>query len=176
MADGTFREYSVEDYAWRLYRHLGGDVGKLPEYFVTALDISAQAHKDIVAAVAPYIDTSISHTVNVPEDYPYTDFEDLYMTAWKSGLKGLATYRPNQVLGAVLSIEKPQDFVQDDMNRRLTVKSVPAPVLASLRWPGRPDLASGNPAWTYMIEHPQYRFAVFVGHVENGNGAPHAFE
>src|SRR3990172_8056805 len=83
MADGTFKEYSVEDYAWRLHKHLGGDVGKLPEYFVTALDISAQAHKDIVAAVAPYIDTSISKTVNVPEDYPYTDFEDLYMTAWK---------------------------------------------------------------------------------------------
>ena len=50
----------------------------------------------------------------------------------------------------------------------------PAPVLASLRWPGRPDLSAGNPAWTYMIEHPQYRFAVFVGHVENG--APHPFE
>jgi ribonucleoside-diphosphate reductase alpha chain len=47
-------------------------------------------------------------------------------------------------------------------------------VLASLRWPGRPDLSGGNPAWTYMIEHPQYRFAVFVGHVENGR--PHAFE
>jgi ribonucleoside-diphosphate reductase alpha chain len=47
-------------------------------------------------------------------------------------------------------------------------------VLASLRWPGRPDLSAGNPAWTYMIEHPQYRFAVFVGHVENGQ--PHAFE
>ena len=48
---------------------------------------------------------------------------------------------------------------------------MPAPVLASLRWPGRPDLSAGNPAWTYMIEHPQYRFAVFVGHVENGTPA-----
>jgi ribonucleoside-diphosphate reductase alpha chain len=51
---------------------------------------------------------------------------------------------------------------------------VPAPVLASLRWPGRPDLAGGNPAWTYMVEHPQHRFAVFVGHIENGT--PHPFE
>jgi ribonucleoside-diphosphate reductase alpha chain len=84
----------------------------------------AQAHKDMVAAVAPYIDTSISKTVNVPEDYPYADFEDLYLTAWKAGLKGLATYRPNSVLGAVLSVEpkasaekkQPQDVRIDDAN------------------------------------------------------------
>src|SRR5665811_338145 len=76
MADGTLQEFPVEDYAWRLYRHLvangalpapagGGDA--LPEYFVTALAISAAAHEAMVAAVAPYIDTSISKTVNVPE-------------------------------------------------------------------------------------------------------------
>ncbi len=185
MADGTLKEFPVEDHAWRLYRHLGGDVERLPPYFVTALEISAAAHEKMVAAVAPYVDTSISKTVNVPEDYPYEEFQDLYFEAWKSGLKGLATYRPNKVLGAVLSVEKPaesaavalvqpQDFRTDDFNRRIEIKSVPAPVLASLRWPGRPDLAAGNVAWTYMIEHPQYHFAVFVGHVENGK--PHAFE
>src|SRR5687768_13156599 len=175
MADGSLKEFPVEDHAWRRYKAAGGNVDALPSYFVTALEISARSHEQTVAAVAPFIDTSISKTVNVPEDYPYGEFQDLYFLAWKSGLKGLATYRPNKVLGSVLSVEKPQDFVQDDVNRRLTVKSVPAPVLASLRWPGRPDLSGGNPSWTYMIEHPQYRFAVFVGHVENG-GHPHAFE
>ena len=176
MADGSLQEFPVEDHAWRRFKAAGGDVASLPPYFVTALEISARAHEQMVAAVAPYIDTSISKTVNVPEDYPYGEFQDLYLHAWKSGLKGLATYRPNKVLGAVLSVEKkePQDFVQDDFNRRITIKSVPAPVLASLRWPGRPELPAGNPAWTYMIEHPSYHFAVFVGHVENG--APHAFE
>ncbi len=174
MADGSAKEYTVEDHAWRRYKAAGGDVDALPPYFVTALEISARAHEQMVAAVAPFVDTSISKTVNVPEDYPYAEFQDLYFHAWKSGLKGLATYRPNKVLGSVLSVDKPQDFVQDDVNRRITVPSVPAPVLSSLRWPGRPDLAAGNPSWTYMIEHPQYRFAVFVGHVENGR--PHAFE
>jgi ribonucleoside-diphosphate reductase alpha chain len=174
MADGTLQEFLVEDHAWRRYRATGGEVDALPPYFVTALEISARSHEQMVATVAPYIDTSISKTVNVPEDYPYADFRDLYLHAWKSGLKGLATYRPNKILGSVLSVEKPQDFVQDDVNRRLSIKTVPAPVLASLRWPGRPDLAGGNPAWTYMIEHPNYHFAVFVGHVENG--PPHAFE
>ncbi|MCX7892493.1 MAG: adenosylcobalamin-dependent ribonucleoside-diphosphate reductase [Burkholderiales bacterium] len=173
MADGTWKEYSVEDYAWRLYRHLGGDVAKLPEYFVTALEISAQAHEEMVAAVAPYIDTSISKTVNVPEDYPYADFEDLYLKAWKSGLKGLATYRPNKVLGAVLSVEpaaekkQPHDVEIADANKRLSIKSLPAPVLASLRWPGRPSLPGGNLAWTYMISWPHGEFALFVGHTEH---------
>ena len=187
MPDGTLQEFPVEDHAWRRYKSLHKDATTLPPYFVTALEISAKAHEQMVAAVAPYIDTSISKTVNVPEDYPYADFQDLYLLAWKSGLKGLATYRPNKILGSVLSIEKPQDFVQDDVNRRIAIKNLPAPVLASLRWPGRPDLSAGNPAWTYLIEHPQQRFAVFVGHVENGGsaapgaarqsgGAPHPFE
>ena len=178
MPDGTLKEYAVEDYAWRLYKHLGGDVTKLPDYFVTALEISAAAHKDMVAAVAPYIDTSISKTVNVPADYPYEDFQDLYMEAWKSGLKGLATYRPNSVLGSVLSVEpaktepqedsakSPQDFVSD-ANRRLSIKHLPAPVLASLRWPGRPNLPEGNLCWTYMVDSPIGKFALFVGHVDS---------
>jgi len=176
MPDGTFKEYQVEDYAWRAYRHLGGDINALPQSFVTALAISAQAHKDMVAAVAPYIDTSISKTVNVPADYPYADFEDLYLDAWKAGLKGLATYRPNSVLGSVLSVETPaekklpQDVDLMDPNRRLSIKSLPAPVLASLRWPGRPELPDGNAAWTYMLPTPQGEFAIFVGHLDNPDG------
>ena len=160
MADGTHKEYAVEDYAWRLYKHMGGDMNKLPDYFVTALEISAEAHKDMVAAVAPYIDTSISKTVNVPADYPYGEFENLYMSAWKAGLKGLATYRPNSVLGSVLSVgesisannntntqKQPQDVTIDSANRRLSIGALPAPVLASLRWPGRPRMTDGNTAW-----------------------------
>ena len=173
MPDGSMQEFPVEDHAWRRWRALHRDA-PLPPYFVTALELSARAHEQMVAAVAPFIDTSISKTVNVPEDYPYADFQDLYFHAWKSDLKGLATYRPNKILGSVLSVEKPQDFVLDDFNRRISLKTVPAPVLSSLRWPGRPELAGGNPSWTYMIEHSQYRFAVFVGHVENG--IPQPFE
>ena len=181
MADGTFKEYAVEDYAWRLYKHLGGNVDKLPPYFVTALEISAQAHKDMVAAVAPYVDTSISKTVNVPEDYPYAEFEDLYLTAWKAGLKGLATYRPNSVLGSVLSVtpsseqKQPHDVEISDANRRLSIKSLPAPVLASLRWPGRPDMPDGNLAWTYMLNTPTGDFALFVGQFGT-NGGTFPFE
>ena len=84
--------------------------------FVTALEMSAEAHAAMVAAVAPYVDTAISKTVNVPEDYPYAEFQNLYLQAWKAGLKGLATYRPNAVTGAVLSVEAPAaaDAAPDD--------------------------------------------------------------
>jgi len=187
MADGTHKEYAVEDYAWRLFKHQGGDTSKLPDYFVTALEISAQAHEQMVAAVAPYVDTSISKTVNVPADYPYAEFEGLYMVAWKSGLKGLATYRPNAVLGSVLSVEppasqqtqqqkQPQDVTIDYANRRMSIGSLPAPVLASLRWPGRPRLTEGNTAWTYMIETPHGEFALFVGQIENDRHRSVPFE
>jgi ribonucleoside-diphosphate reductase alpha chain len=123
----------------------------------------------MVAAVAPFIDTAISKTVNVPEDYPYGDFEGLYMDAWKAGLKGLATYRPNAVLGSVLSVtpEPAEPLKIADANRRLALTRLPAPVLASLRWPGRPELPAGNSAWTFMVKHPFGDFALFVGEVED---------
>ena len=76
----------------------------LPAYFVSAMDMAAADHVAMMEAVQPFVDTAISKTVNVPEDYPYADFKGLYMQAWHSGLKGLATYRPNSILGAVLEV------------------------------------------------------------------------
>jgi ribonucleoside-diphosphate reductase alpha chain len=168
MPDGSFKEYAVEDHAWRLYRHMNGPDAPLTPAFVTALEMSAEAHALMVAAVAPNIDTSISKTVNVPADYPYEDFQGLYLTAWRAGLKGLATYRPNAVLGSVLSVDAPAPaaaapLAVDHANQRLTLDKLPAPVLTSLRWPGRPELRAGNPAWSYLIQHPHGDFSLFVG-------------
>ena len=166
---GGFKEYAVEDHAWRLYRHLFGTDAPLSDAFVTALELSAADHAAMVAAVAPYIDTSISKTVNVPVDYAYADFQHLYTQAWKSGLKGLATYRPNSVLGSVLSVtaaptvKEPEPLAVDGANQRLRVERLPNAVVASLRWPSRPEMPGGNPAWSYMIQHPHGDFALFVG-------------
>ncbi len=174
MPDGSAKEYAVEDHAWRLYRHLKGVDAPLTDAFVTALEMSAESHAAMVATVAPYVDTSISKTVNVPADYPFADFEGLYRFAWKSGLKGLATYRPNAVLGSVLSTtpaasEPPQALVAtvegaaNLADQRLTLDRPSTAVMSSLRWPGRPEMNGGNPAWTYMIRHPHGEFALFVG-------------
>ncbi|PVY57129.1 MULTISPECIES: adenosylcobalamin-dependent ribonucleoside-diphosphate reductase [unclassified Simplicispira] len=103
-ADGSMAEYAVEDHSWRLYRELGGDVNKLPEYFVSALEMSAQDHIAMMKVVQPFVDTAISKTVNIPADYPYEDFKGLYLQAWRARLKGLATYRPNSILGSVLEV------------------------------------------------------------------------
>jgi ribonucleoside-diphosphate reductase alpha chain len=103
-ADGSMAEYAVEDHSWRLYRELGGDVSQLPEYFVSALEMSAQDHIAMMETVQPFVDTAISKTVNIPADYPYDDFKGLYLQAWRARLKGLATYRPNTILGSVLEV------------------------------------------------------------------------
>ena len=174
MPDGTRQEYAVEDYAYRLYRLMGGDLDHLPPPFVHALEMSARDHRQMIAAVQPYIDAAVSKTVNVPEDYPFEDFRALYLEAWKAGLKGITTYRPNNVIGSVLEVKKddtktsqaPQDL-KDDPDRRVRLASAPQPALASLKWPGRPALDEGNLAWTFMVEIPERResFAIFIGQV-----------
>jgi len=68
---------------------------KLPAYFVAADDISPKEHVDIQAASQKWIDSSISKTANVPTDYPYEDFKDIYFYAYKQGLKGCTTFRFN---------------------------------------------------------------------------------
>ena len=183
MPDGGFSEHAVEDHAWRLYRHLKGVEAPLTPAFVTALELQAADHAAMAAAVAPCIDTAISKTVNVPADYPYEDFQDLYRQAWESGLKGLATYRPNSVLGSVLSVTpsaepaKPLRIEPGSANQRLALDRAPQPVMASLRWPGRPELPAGNAAWSYMISHPHGDFALFVGELQAGkSGASWPFE
>ncbi len=179
MPDGSKKSIQVEDHAWRLYRHLGGDTDALPEYFVTALEMSALDHMEMVAVVQPFVDTAISKTVNVPADYPFAEFENLYLEAWKRGLKGITTYRPNSVLGAVLEVkpveagkEFPQEIDQSDADRRVVLDVMPTPALASLRWPGRPQQTAGSDAWVYMVEHPQGSFAIFVSHITNGEAHP----
>ncbi len=182
MMDGTSKDYSVEDHAWRVFKKQGGDINHLPAAFVSALEISALDHMKMCAAVAPYIDTSISKTVNVPADYPFEDFKNLYTEAWRAGLKGLATYRPNSVLGSVLSItpepkkgETPQDFVFDQ-DRRIELEAAPKPALASLRWPGRPALTAGSEGWvSQVVKHPLGSFVAFVSHTAN-DGCNHPFE
>ncbi|MEO1581213.1 MAG: adenosylcobalamin-dependent ribonucleoside-diphosphate reductase [Pseudomonadota bacterium] len=67
----------------------------LPEYFITADDITPQQHVDIQAAAQKWVDSSISKTANVPTDYPYEDFKDIYLYAYDKGLKGCTTFRFN---------------------------------------------------------------------------------
>ena len=68
---------------------------KLPEYFISADEISPGQHVDVQAAAQKWIDSSISKTANVPTDYPYDQFKDIYLYAYEQGLKGCTTFRFN---------------------------------------------------------------------------------
>ncbi len=178
-----FKTYEVEDHSYRVYRELGNDTDNLPEAFVSALEISALNHAKMVAVVQEYIDSSISKTVNIPVDYPFDNFQDLYMSAWESGTKSLATFRPNEVIGSILSVAEDKgvadvnDFEDSDPDRRIVLDKLPDPTLNSLRWPRRPDFPNGNPAHCYMVKHPHgKKFALFIGsHVDDQN-KPYPFE
>jgi len=183
MNDGTTEKLKVEDHAYRLYKHIYGEteVENLPDYFVSAQAMSAMDHLYMVEAVLPYVDSAISKTINVPADYPYEEFKDIYLEAHKRGLKGITTYRPNKTSGAVLetaasqkAAEIPNDVALPSMvDRRIQLDSVPNPVLSSLLWPGRPNLPKGSEGWVSgMIEHPLGDFAVFVSHLNDGNKKP----
>jgi ribonucleoside-diphosphate reductase alpha chain len=167
-ADGSKSAYTVEDHSFRLYRALVNadvttdDTAALPEYFVNALQMSAQDHVAMMEAVQPFVDTSISKTVNIPEDYPYEDFKDLYRQAWEARLKGLATYRPNNILGAVLEVtpaKKPEP--------------APAPVAAQGMDPmrtviekrppgGLPAVAEKIDYWTHEGQQRLYIIVTFL--------------
>jgi ribonucleoside-diphosphate reductase alpha chain len=85
----------------------GNSEAELPDYFVTAEDITPTAHVDIQAAAQKWIDSSISKTANVPSDYPYEDFKNIYLYAYEQGLKGCTTFRFNpEAFQGVLVKEK----------------------------------------------------------------------
>lgn len=102
--DGTRTEELVEDYAIKLWRDLKGDE-PLPDYFVSAQTLSPAAHLKMQAAAQKWVDSSISKTINLPEDISFEDFKEVYRRAYEMGCKGCTTYRPNAVTGSVLSVE-----------------------------------------------------------------------
>jgi len=105
MPDDSRREEQVSDYAYRVFRERFGQTAQLPDYFVDAQSLAPSDHVRMQAAVQAYIDSSISKTINVPEDISFDAFKDVYMQAYDSGCKGCTTYRPNPVTGAVLQAE-----------------------------------------------------------------------
>ena len=106
IREGRKSKEKVEVYSYELlaYRQLVNanampyaqdDAAKLPDYFITAEDISPVEHVDIQAAAQKWIDSSISKTANVPTDFPYDEFKDIYTYAYHKGLKGCTTFRFN---------------------------------------------------------------------------------
>jgi len=101
--DGSPKEFLLTDHAlelWRAAKRSGA-----PDGFVTTAELPATAHLAMQAALQPFVDNSISKTINVPQNYAFADFKRIYDLAYDQGLKGCTTFRPNPVTGAVLSEE-----------------------------------------------------------------------
>lgn len=158
--DNSFIEEPVQDYALTLWRRLHGEA-PLPEHsFVSAQTLTPADHLAMQATAQRFIDSSISKTVNCPEDIPFEDFSDIYARAFDLGCKGCTTYRPNAVTGSILSVDKP------DQNAGAAPA---APVLAA-----RPQTLIGS---TYKIKWPESEHALYVtiNDIEE-NGARRPFE
>ncbi|WP_170409825.1 adenosylcobalamin-dependent ribonucleoside-diphosphate reductase [Ruegeria atlantica] len=106
--DGSRTEEEVVDYAVQMWRDKFGDK-ELPDYFVNAQTLSPSDHVKMQAAAQKWIDSSISKTINCPEDISFDAFKDVYMQAWDQGCKGCTTYRPNDVTGSVLTVSESED-------------------------------------------------------------------
>ncbi|MFN3641326.1 MAG: adenosylcobalamin-dependent ribonucleoside-diphosphate reductase [Gemmobacter sp.] len=108
--DGSKTEEEVVDYAVALWRARFGDA-PLPDHFVNAQTLAPMDHVRMQAAAQRWVDSSISKTINCPEDISFEAFKDVYLAAWDMGCKGCTTYRPNAVTGSVLSVveDKPKE-------------------------------------------------------------------
>lgn len=100
--DGKYHSHDLSDYALRHWHHLHGDI-PLPDYFISAKQLAPDVHLAMQAALQPYVDNAISKTINVPAEITFEAFKLIYDQAYRLGLKGCTTYRPNPLRGEVLS-------------------------------------------------------------------------
>lgn len=114
--DGQRTEEEVVDYAVALWREKMGDA-PFPDHFVTAQSLAPEDHVKMQAAAQPYVDSSISKTINCPADISFEAFKNVYELAYETGCKGCTTYRPNDVTGSVLEVseEKIQTAAEDEI-------------------------------------------------------------
>jgi ribonucleoside-diphosphate reductase alpha chain len=105
MEDGSKVTHSITDFGYQAYLDAFGHDAPAPDYFSNVASIEPVDHLAIQAAAQKFVDSSISKTINVPQEIAFDDFKDVYVNAWRLGLKGCTTYRPNDVTGAVLSAQ-----------------------------------------------------------------------
>ncbi|NSX54529.1 adenosylcobalamin-dependent ribonucleoside-diphosphate reductase [Parasulfitobacter algicola] len=153
--DGSRTEEEVVDYAVQLWRDKFGDA-PLPDYFVNAQTLPPLDHVKMQAAAQKWVDSSISKTINCPEDIGFDDFKDVYMQAWDTGCKGCTTYRPNDVTGSVLSVsekdEAPLSEAPEQVRGDGEVVYISEPL-------DRPQELEGS---TYKLKWPDSEHAIYI--------------
>jgi ribonucleoside-diphosphate reductase alpha chain len=149
--DGTIEEHRVRNFAMAMFEARTGGRAPTGDAFVTVRDLSPDDHLVMQAALQPWVDSSISKTINCPEALGFEAFKDIYLRAYDLGLKGCTTFRPNPVTGSVLEASggaappdaaspEPHDPPRDDRVVYLAKPVARDQALAGrtykLRWPG----------------------------------------
>ena len=151
-------ETDVMDYAYRKYKEFKGslfDPKKLPDYFVSSSDVPPAQHLEIQAALQEFVDSSISKTINIPTEFPYEDFKNIYLSAYEKGLKGCTTFRPSEHITGVLVRE--EDKKKDKKEEEK--KALEHPIVVRPQPPKRPMELEGT---TYKIRTPLAADALYV--------------
>jgi len=148
--DGTRTEEEVVDYAVQMWRDKFGDK-ELPDYFVNAQTLAPLEHVKMQAAAQKWVDSSISKTINCPEDITFDDFKTVYLEAWETGCKGCTTYRPNAITGSVLTVsEQSESTPEADTGADVVYISEPL---------DRPQSLEGH---TYKLKWPDSEHAIYI--------------
>ena len=156
--DGSKSIEPVHDYAYQIYRNLKGDTKSLPEAFVSAHSLRPEDHLVMQSTVQKYIDSSISKTINCPENISFEDFENIYQQAYDLGCKGCTTYRPNKITGSVLSTNSDVSEKEHSAGTRKSsheddnIISISAPL----------DRPAGLDGKTYKIKWPESDHAIYI--------------
>jgi len=152
--DGSRSEEEVTDYAVKLWREKRGGA-ELPDYFVNAQTLSPMDHVRMQSAAQKWVDSSISKTINVPQDISFEAFKDVYLQAYETGCKGCTTYRPNDVTGSVLSVSEAEAKPDGATAREASTGEV-VYISEPLE---RPQTLEGN---TYKLKWPDSPHAIYI--------------
>ena len=157
--DGSRTEEEVVDYAVQMWRDKFGDT-ELPDYFVNAQTLAPLEHVKMQAAAQKWIDSSISKTINCPEDISFDTFKEVYMEAWDTGCKGCTTYRPNDVTGSVLSVSEDKKAAPEVISHNGEEPQAPHGDVIYMSEPlDRPEELEGA---TYKIKWPDSEHALYI--------------
>ncbi|MFZ3033588.1 MAG: adenosylcobalamin-dependent ribonucleoside-diphosphate reductase [Parvibaculum sp.] len=169
MPDGTRREERVTDFAVAKFHEIFGETTELPDYFVSAQELAPGDHLSVQAVCQKHIDSSISKTINVPEDISFDAFKNIYTDAFDKGLKGCTTYRPSDVRGSVLSVDAaptPQETGQAETQSALPLdapqKTVPYEKdgVVYMSKPLKREVVL--PGFTYKLQWPESDHAIYI--------------
>ena len=157
--DGSRTEEEVVDYAVQMWREKHGDA-ELPGFFVNAQTLAPLDHVRMQAAAQKWVDSSISKTINCPEDISFEDFKEVYLQAWESGCKGCTTYRPNEVTGSVLSVAEEKKTAPEVIALTDAEPQQPHGDVVYMSEPlDRPQTLEGN---TYKLKWPDSEHAIYL--------------